>query len=93
MIKGKNATWHERYRIALKEELTLKDIMILRAIGKPRAMELRTEVINYCLVNNLRLPTAQVPTDLVFLLTDKYLDYYYNMMVHETKLYTASSQS
>ena len=86
MRMGKEISWLERYRVALKEELTLRDIMKLRAVGKPRAMKIRDKVNEYCLVNDIELPTAQVPTELVFHITGKGIEYYNGKMELEKRI-------
>jgi hypothetical protein len=86
MRMGKEITWLERYRVALKEELTLRDIMELRAVGKPRAMKIRDKVNEYCLLNDIELPTAQVPTELVFHVTGKDIEYYNGKMELEKRI-------
>lgn len=73
-------SWQERFEIALKEELTLNDIMKLRGIGKSRASELREQVLDYCLRNEITLPSAQIPSELVFIITGKDLSYYVDKM-------------
>ncbi len=79
----KDISWYEKYHLALKESLTIKEIMQLRSCGQPTAMELREEAVNYCLANNIPLFTKQVPTDVIMLLTGRDLSFYYDKMIKE----------
>lgn len=79
-------TWKERYRLSLKEEYTLKDIMKLRDCGPTRATEIRKLAINYSLKNKLHLGSQKVPAEAVFAVTGLGIDYYYERMLQEHKL-------
>lgn len=76
-------SWYQRYKIALKEELTVKEIMDLRNVGQPTALELRREALNYCLKNDITITSNKPPTDVIMRLTGKSLDYYYEKMKKE----------
>ena len=76
-------TWFERYQIALKENLSVKEIMILRNVGQPTALQLRREAINYCLKNDIEIISNKAPTEVIMRLTGKALEFYYEKMVLE----------
>ena len=84
MKKSKMETsWYEKYHIAMKEWVTIQDIMKLTSTGQPSAMALREDAIEYCVMNEIDLPTKQVPAEVVLKLMDKDLDYFYRKMVRE----------
>lgn len=76
-------TWYDRYQIALKEVLSIKDIMKLRDVGQPTAIKIRNEAIEYCLKNDIALMTNKVPCEIVMIITNKDLDYYHEKMILE----------
>lgn len=78
-------TWCEKYLLAMKESLTLKEIMKLRSVGQPRAFKIRQEAIDYCIMNNIQIEGKWIPTVAIFEVTGMYLDYYYNKMIDESK--------
>ena len=81
----RNSTWFERYQIAMKETLSIKDIMVLRDVGQPTATALSREAKEYCLKNDIPLPPNKAPTDVIMLLTGKNMDYYHDKMVMEAE--------
>lgn len=81
----KELSWYERYHIALKENLSVKDIMKLRAIGQPKALNIRKEALKYCLKNNISVECNKVPCDVVLKVTDRDLKYYYDKMLLEVE--------
>lgn len=76
-------TWYERYKIALKEDLSIRDIMLLRNVGQPTAINLRREALEYCMKNDITVINNKPPTEVLMLLTGKDLDYYHEKMVLE----------
>lgn len=83
MLMKRNLNWYEKYQIALKESMTLKDIMNLRSVGQPMAISIRNEAVNYCLKNNIEMLKGLVPTEAIMAVTEKDLSFYYNKMVLE----------
>lgn len=81
----KNITWYDKYILALQENLTMNEIMILRDIGQPTALKIRKEALEYCLKNNIDLPPRGVPTEAVLSVTNKDLNYYYQKMISESE--------
>lgn len=79
-------TWLERYELALSEDLTIKEIMKLRNIGQPKAIEIRKKVLEYCLLNNIEVNCNKVPTELVLTITELDLNYYYDKMIKEFEI-------
>ena len=79
-------TWREKYRLALKESLTIKEIMLLRECGQPKATKIRDDSILYCLKNNIATEYRRVSTEAIFQITGLNLQYYYEKMVQEQKL-------
>ncbi|MCI9049561.1 MAG: hypothetical protein HFF37_04115 [Coprobacillus sp.] len=79
-------SWCDKYEIALKEKLSVKDIMNLRSIGQSQAMNIRIKVIEYCIKNNIEVGCNYVPTDIVFLITNRDLDFYYDKMLKEVQV-------
>lgn len=79
----KEVTWFEKYNIALKENLSIKDIMMLRNVCQRIALEIRDKSIKYCVMNNIYFGGKQVPTEVVLLVTGKDINYYYDKMVLE----------
>lgn len=77
-------TWHNKYIIALQETVTVKDIKDLRSVGQPTALSIREKALEYCLKNDIELPPRGIPTEAVFVVTNKNLDFYYNKMVQES---------
>ena len=82
----KETTWTEKYKIALKENLTVKDIMKLRDVGQPRALDIRQEALHYCIAHNIFVAGQKVSTEAVFEVTNKDLDYYYDRMLKEREV-------
>lgn len=81
-------TWKEKYILALKENLTLKDIMLLRDTNQKVATEIRNKAIHYCISNDIQLYSKSVPSEAVLIVTKKDIDYYYNKMILESKANT-----
>ncbi len=78
----KDISWYEKYHLALKESLTIKEIMQLRSCGQPTAMELREEAVNYCLANNI--PFHKTGSHrCYYALTGRDLSFYYDKMIKE----------
>ncbi|MCR0613026.1 hypothetical protein MKD05_17745 [[Clostridium] innocuum] len=75
--------WYDRYHIALKENLSVKDIMKLRNVGQPTAMKIRKEAWEYCLKNDIPTYNGKVPSEVVQLVTEKDLNYYHEKMILE----------
>lgn len=53
-------TWKEKYLLALSEDLTLKEIMLLRDCGMPKARSIRQEALEYCLINNIQTEMKKI---------------------------------
>lgn len=83
---AKNVTWCDKYQIALKENLSVRDIMNLRSIGQNQAMDIRTKAIEYCLKNNIEIGCNYVPTEIVFIITNRDLEFYYDKMLKEIQI-------
>lgn len=81
-------TWKEKYLLALSEELTLKEIMLLRDCGMPKARSIRQDAIEYCLINNIQTEMKKIPTEAVFSVTGCDLNYYYDKMKKELMVTT-----
>ena len=81
-------TWKEKYLLALSEKLTLKEIMLLRDCGMPKARSIRQDAIEYCLINNIQTEMKKIPTEAVFSVTGCDLNYYYDKMKKELMVTT-----
>ena len=79
------ANWRERYALALKEQLTIKEIMKLIDCGQPKAAKLREHAIQFCVDNNIEFEYRKTPTLAIFEITNYNLDYYYQKMMYEAK--------
>ncbi len=77
-------TWYEKYNLALQENLTVKQIKDLRSVGQPTALVIRQNAMEYCLKNDIELPPRGIPTEAVFAVTGKNLDFYYEKMCRES---------
>lgn len=82
----KELSWCDRYEIALKEKLSVRDIMKLCAIGQPKALDIRKEACEYCIMNNIDIGAHKVPCDIVMLITNHDLKYYYDKMLLEVEI-------
>lgn len=78
--------WTGKYELALREFLTLKDIMKLRECGQPKAASIRKEAIDYCAQNDIEIPSMRVPTAAVLAVTKHGIDYYHDMMLKEREI-------
>lgn len=87
MKMNRKISWKERYKIALCENLTLKEIQKLRNVGQPKAIEIRKKVIEYCLVNDIEIDSpVGIPTEIVLNITGYNLEYYYTKMKLEIEM-------
>ena len=77
--------WREKYSLALKEQLTIKEIMLLRDCGQPKAVKLREKAIEYCASHDIEFEYRKIPTQVIFEITNLNLDYYYNKMLLEAR--------
>lgn len=77
------SSWYDRYRIALKERLSVKEIMQLCGVGQPTALQLRREAVEYCIKNDIPMVSNKPPTHVILSLIDKSVDYYHTKMVME----------
>ena len=84
----KKLNWREKYRLALQETLTIKEIMSLRDVGQPKATLIRNDAVKYCIDNNLDITSKGVDTSAVLEITGKNLEYYYNKMIGEQRCLT-----
>lgn len=81
-------SWCDKYRLALNESLSIKEIMLLRDCGQPKATRIRNEAIQYCVANDIEFESRRTPTEVVFKITNLGLEYYYNKMLQESKVLT-----
>ena len=77
-------TWYDKYNLALQETLTIKQIQNLRSVGQPTALIIRQNAMEYCLKNDIELPPRGIPTEAVFVVTGKNLNFYYEKMCQES---------
>ena len=77
---SKEISWKEKFELVLKEELTIKDIMMLCSVGQPRATLIRKKAIELCMNNNIELYSMQVPTEAVLKVINKDINYYRDKM-------------
>ena len=77
---SKEISWREKFELVLKEELTIKDIMMLCSVGQPRATLIRKKAIELCMNDNIELYSMQVPTEAVLKVINKDINYYRNKM-------------
>ena len=77
--------WKEKYHLALKEEMTISDIMLLRDCGRPRAASIRNKCIEFATKKGISLEGRAIPVELVFEVTGKNLEFYYQQMINESK--------
>lgn len=81
----RNVSWLKRYELTLKDYVSIKDIQILINCGQPGAIQIRSKAVKYCEDNNIGYPGKMAPIEAVFAVTGKDRDYYYNMMIAESK--------
>ena len=79
-------SWIERYRLSISENLSIKEIMQLRNVGQPKALEIRKKAIEYCLMNEIEISCNRVPTEIVLMVTSCSVDYYYKKMIQENEV-------
>ena len=79
----------EKYKLAISESLTLKDIERLLGAGQPTAIKIRNDAIVCCEQNNIQVYTRSVPTEAVLLAVRKDIKYFYDKMQLESKLLCA----
>lgn len=79
-------TWTNRYKLAISETITLREIELLLDCGQPKAIEVRQKAIEYCSINNIEMYSRCVPTEAVLKVIRKDIDYYYDKMLLETKI-------
>ena len=68
---SKEISWKEKFELVLKEELTIKEIMMLCSVGQPRASIIRKKAIELCMNDNIDLYSMQVPTEAVLKVINK----------------------
>jgi len=90
---AKRINWSEKYELGLKENLSIKEIMMLRDCGQPRATDIRNRALKYCIENNIDCSLRSVPTEVVFKITNLDLEYYYNKMLQESKCLKYTEQT
>lgn len=78
-------SWCDKYRLALNESLSVKEIMLLRDCGQPKALKIRSAAISYCIENHIDFDSRGTPIEAIFEVTNLNLDYYYNKMLLENK--------
>lgn len=77
---SKEISWKEKFELVLKEELTIKEIMMLCSVGQPRASIIRKKAIELCMNEDVRLYSQQVPTETVLKVINKDINYYKDKM-------------
>lgn len=77
---SKEISWREKFELVLKEELTIKDIMLLCSVGQPRASIIRKKAIELCMNDDIKLYSMQVPTEAVLKVINKDINYYKDKM-------------
>ena len=77
---SKEISWKEKFELVLKEELTIKEIMMLCSVGQPRASIIRKKAIELCMNEDVRLYSKQVPTEAVLKVINKDINYYKEKM-------------
>ena len=77
---SKEISWKEKFELVLKEELTIKEIMMLCSVGQPRATIIRKKAIELCMSEDIKLYSQQVPTEAVLKVINKDINYYRDKM-------------
>ena len=77
---SKEISWKEKFELVLKEELTIKEIMMLCSVGQPRASIIRKKAIELCMNDDIKLYSMQVPTEAVLKVINKDINYYRDKM-------------
>jgi hypothetical protein len=77
---SKEISWKEKFELVLKEELTIKEIMMLCSVGQPRASIIRKKAIELCMNDDIKLYSIQVPTEAVLKVINKDINYYKDKM-------------
>ena len=77
---SKEISWKEKFELVLKEELTIKEIMMLCSVGQPRATFIRKKAIELCMSEDIKLYSQQVPTEAVLRVINKDINYYRDKM-------------
>ena len=77
---SKEISWREKFELVLKEELTIKDIMLLCSVGQPRATLIRKKAIELCMNDDIKLYSLQVPTEAVLKVINRDINYYRDKM-------------
>ncbi|MBR4350649.1 MAG: hypothetical protein IKP98_00255 [Bacilli bacterium] len=77
---SKEISWKEKFELVLKEELTIKEIMMLCSVGQPRASIIRKKAIELCMSEDIKLYSQQVPTEAVLRIINKDINYYRDKM-------------
>ena len=77
---SKEISWKEKFELVLKEELTIKEIMMLCSVGQPRATLIRKKAIELCMSEDIKLYSQQVPTEAVLRVINKDINYYKDKM-------------
>lgn len=78
-------SWAQKYELSLSENLTITEIQELRGCGRGTASEIRKKCVDYCLDNDIEFSGKKIPTEAVFAVTMKDLDFYYDKMIQESK--------
>ena len=78
-------SWAERYDESLNDYISLKKMMILLNCSQPSAIQWRNKAKAYCNEKNIGYPGKMVPIEAVFAVTGKDRQYYYDMMLAESK--------
>ena len=85
-MKNKSLLWRDKYILGLKENLSVQEIQQLREVGQPKALEIRSKAIDYCLMNNIPIHSRKVPTEAIMEVTGYNLEYYYQKMIKEKEV-------
>lgn len=83
-------TWREKYVLALKETLNLKQICMLRGCSADKGSIIKSAALRYCLENDLETDGKYIPIESVFAVTGKDLSFYYAKMIDESKIVSMS---
>lgn len=77
--------WSDKYKLSLKETMSIKDIMRLRSCGQPKATAIRNKAVDYCKKNSIEYYPRSIPTIAIFAVTKLDTDYYYQKMIDESR--------
>ncbi len=79
-------SYKDRYMLSISETLTVKEIGLLLGVCDNKASKIRSQALDYCIMEDIPLYTREVPTEAVLKVSNKSIDYYYNKYLLELKL-------